>query len=796
MRTLVMLALLAFAGKLSATSLPLLKHSLTGRVINTESNEPLEYATISVFSTDNSLIDGTVTDASGSFELELESGAYRLQIEFLGFETTEQSISLIQNMDLGDIGLGSNGLDLETVEVRAERSQMSLQLDKKVFDIGQDALSRGGSANQVLEQLPSVTVSAEGVVSLRGNSGVRVLINGRPSALANNNSLEAIPAESIEKVEIITNPSARYEAAGTAGIINIILKKERALGYGGTFSLNTGYPAEHRANLNMNFRAKRFNAFANGGYRYSNYRGRGDLSRRSTLDVPLANLDQIVDMDRNDKNYYAYLGMDYNFTESSVLTATYSLYDVINDDLTRTDINYTDQLGNPTRDWVQWLDYLEPGRYQQLDLIYSKDFATEGEKFTFYFKNDLWEETETEATGIEQSVPSVENILNYRTQTVESSRDHLLQADYERPLGEYGQLEVGIRGETRVISADYLAENNVNDQWVTLPGFDNDLDYFERIGSAYFQYNYRKDKWGLQLGLRNEYTYIKVENSAEGMMDFDKSYNRLFPSASASFRPSEVTSLQLSYSRRIRRPSFWQLNPFRGISDVSFLFIGNPDMDPAYTDRVEFNLVQRSDKLTINPAIYASTTTDYFESVVEQVEDNLFGLETGTITRQMINARRENRFGIELNTNYRPSDALNLAADFNYYGYQRRGQFEDRSFDFDFATWSAGLRMQLELPNDFSFQSRFSYDSAIKDVQSIRRAQSFWTGALSKQWNNKITLTLSTQSPRWSASNLFRPSFDQEEFFAWTGWRTSLNFQYRFEKGAGSASRRGRGSIR
>lgn len=791
-----MLGLLVIASSLPATFLPNVKHSLTGRVINTESNEPLEYATISIYSPDDVLVEGTVTDVEGQFALQLRAGSYRVKVEFLGFETLEQLIDLQQPLDLGVLSLGASGLELEAVEVRAERSQMSLQLDKKVFDIGQDALSRGGSANEVLEQLPSVNVSADGAVSLRGNSGVRVLINGRPSALANNNSLEAIPAESIEKVEIITNPSARFEAAGTAGIINIILKQERALGYGGTLSLSTGYPGDHRANLNLNLRAKRFNAFANGGYRYSNYRGRGDLQRRSSLDVPLANLDQQIDMDRNDNNYYAYLGLDYNFSETSVLTATYSLYDVINDDLTRTDLNYFDQLGTPSRDWVQWLDYLEPGRYQQLDLIYAKDFAREGEKFTFYFKNDLWEETETEATSIDQLIPSMERILNYRTQTVESSRDHLLQADYERPLGENAKIEVGLRGETRVISADYLAENFANNEWATLAGFDNELDYFERIGSAYFQYNYRKNKWGLQLGLRNEYTYIRVENSAEGMQDFDKNYNRLFPSASASFRASDASSFQLSYSRRIRRPSFWQLNPFRGISDASFLFVGNPDMDPAYTDRLEFNFVQRWEKLTLNPALYASTTTDYFESVVEQVEDNLFGLETGTITRQMINARRENRFGIELNTNYRPSDALNLSADVNYYGYQRRGEFEDRSFDFDFATWSAGLRMQLELPAEFSFQSRLGYDAAVKDVQSVRRAQSYWTGALSKQWNNKFTVTLSTRSPRWSRSELFRPSFTQDEYFAWTGWRTSINFQYRFEKGAGSDSRRGRGSIR
>ena len=252
----------------------------------------------------------------------------------------------------------------------------------------------------------------------------------------------------------------------------------------------------------------------------------------------------------------------------------------------------------------------------------------------------------------------------------------------------------------------------------------------------------------------------------------------------------------MSYSKRIRRPSFWQLNPFQNLNNPNALFIGNPDMDPSYTDRVELNFIRRWEKLTINPAIYASTTVDYFEVARDQQVDNLFGFETGTVINRPINLDRENQYGIEVTANYRPTEALNISGEVNYYGYQQRGEFGDRSFDFDFATWSSGLRVQWDLPKDISFQTRVSYRARHKTVQMLQRGNYQGSASLSKQWNNRLTISLNTFSPNWWIVEVFRPSFQLEEDGRWTGWRSSLNIQYRFEKGAKSDQRRGRGSIR
>ncbi|MEO1256707.1 MAG: outer membrane beta-barrel protein, partial [Bacteroidota bacterium] len=344
--------------------------------------------------------------------------------------------------------------------------------------------------------------------------------------MANNNALESIPADNVEKIEIITNPSARYEAAGTAGIINIILKKETNRGYGGTLRLSTGVPNDHRASVNLNLRREKFSAFGTVGLRLSNYNGSGDLLRTSDLPNNFSRLERVIDMNREDRNIQAYGGFDYFINERNTFTTTYSVYHVVNDDQSRMDFELFDADDQPTEIWDQTLDYLEPGTYHQLDFSLAKTLPREGESLTFYFRNDLWNEEETEDTRMDATLPITEEILRYRTNTIESSRDHQLEVNYERPLGQNGNLEVGLRGETRVISSDYRAENRESGEWEIIPGFENEFDYFERIGAAYLQYRFNKEKWGLQFGLRNEYTHVRVESASEAVADCNTYQNR------------------------------------------------------------------------------------------------------------------------------------------------------------------------------------------------------------------------------------------------------------------------------
>lgn len=796
------MGLLAIASSLLATALPVASHikvSLSGTIM-ADAATPLEYATVSAYTTDTILLDGTVTDADGKFDLSLPKGDYSLRIEFIGFATKEVPVSLRKQTDLGAISLTEGGINLDAVEVRADKSEMVLKLDKKVFNVGKDALAGGGSANEVLEQIPSVTVGADGTVALRGDAGVTILINGRPSALANNGALGSISASSIERVEVITNPSAKYEASGTGGILNIILKKENNRGYGGNLSIGTGFPDNHTVDLNVNFRGEKFNAFANAGGRYSNFNGDGDLTRTSTLGGTASNLLRVTDQRRNDLAGSGFFGIDYNVSPTEVISASYAIFHMRNDDEALIDFAYSDPstapASAPERTLLQFTDQLEPGTYNQVDLSYSKSYATEGRKLNVYYKNDFWTEPEYDEVTLNQTIPTTEELYRYRTVSDEASTDYMLQIDYESPLGDASSFELGIRAETRIISSDYKAEIANETGFESIPGFTNDFDYFERIGAAYGQYAFRAENFSVQAGLRAEFTAVRTKDELESTEELKKDYLNLFPSLSLRYKLNETMSSQLSYGRRIRRPSFGSLNPFGGISDPTSLFIGNPDLNPIYIDRVEWNLLYRKDKLTLNPAVYATQVNDFFKYVFEQQEGNLFGLEQGTIVTMPANLGKEQLLGLELTVNYQASEALRLSGEVNYYGFRETGMLEGRDFMVSGGTWEGSFRASLELPKDIRFQGSFYYGAARRDAQGINKSRYTADFSLSKEWKDKYTLSANLRSRRFYNSERFRPTFTETENFQWTGWRTALTFRYRFEKGARAEQRRNRGSIR
>ena len=792
MRSIFMLVVLAYASALTAT--PMLEaHEVRGQIVHAVTKAPLEYATISAFDPDSTLVDGTITDAEGRFQLQLEKGTYRFRVEFIGFVAQEQELDVTGNLDLGTINLGEDVVALDAVEVTADKSQLNLQLDKKVFNVGQDLASRGGSANQVLENVPSVSVGADGTISLRGNTGVRVLINGRPSALADNNALSAIPASSIERVEVITNPSARYEAAGNAGIINIVLKRDRDFGFNGSAMLATGSPADHQAGFNFNLRKDKWNVFGNVGARYSDFEGRGNSLRENFTEGLPPFIEQDFKSNRNDKAAWGFAGLEYYLNENKTLTASYSYFGINNTDQTRTNLEYFDEDRHIDQQWQQVLDYDEPESYNQLDVTFTNDNQETGKKWVVTFQHDFWFNLETENTQLDQVVPQPLEIYQLRTITDESSKDYLLQTDYQLPLGETGQLEMGIRGETRVIVSDYIAETREGDTWQVYLGLDNRLDYFERIGGAYLQYGNQFGKLKYLLGLRSEYTHVRAENEVDPDNVIDKTYTRFFPTANFSYSLPDNASAQLSYSRRIRRPSFWQLNPFRGIQDPNEIFRGNPDMDPAYTDRLELTYLRNWEKLTLNPSIYYSSTRDYFEFYITQEAD-------GLVVTSPINLDREQSLGLELTVNYRPTDWLNIYGEFNYFEFEQEGIFGDRDFAFSGDNWQAGSRVQVTPGGGWSFQGSVDYRAAIRNAQQLSKAVVFADFAFAKKlFDDRLTVTLNVRNAfdsQFFGSRIATANFVQEGGTAWNTRRYGLTLNYRIQKGMKLGQREARGSIR
>ena len=790
MKVFFFLMALAIASSLPANALPA-KADLTGRIIDADYNLPLEFATISAYDSEQVLVSGASTDSTGTFLLRLPKGDYTLRFEFIGYEQIDTSFVLSSDTDLGDIKLYNSAQLLDEAVVTAERSRMTLKLDKQIFDVGADIISQGGTANEVLDNVPTVNVSPEGIVSLRGNASVKVLINGKPSALADNNALQGIPASNIAKVEIMTSPSARYEAAGSGGIINIILKDASAKNWGGQVSASVGVPTDYRLNASFSRSEKKLTYFGNAGLRYSNYFSTGEAERISQLPSGKQILLEDLDQDRNDRARQAFAGLDFRPTEQTTLSASYSYYHQLNDDLSAVDYTYQDGSGNLQRDWLQSYDFLEPETYHQIEASWAQEFSTEGSKLFVLFQNDFWHNNEQELTIVSERFPTESEALRLRTDNRESSNDYLLQSDYEQKLGEHGKLEIGVRGEMRIISSDYLAEEKLGDEFVTFRGLENLVDYYERIAAAYVQYALEKDKWGLQLGLRSEYTNVRVEDQQAEIKDITKSYNWVFPSATISYKLSDKVNASLGYSKRIQRPGFWQLNPFGGIENPNELRFGNPDLDPSYRDHVELKVLFNGDKLTFNPYVNAHYIDGFYDTQV--LQDS-----TGLVTYFPINLDQERILQAGMILTYEPFESWQITAEARAAEFKQRGFYEGVDFGNSFTTFSSEIGLRGKLPKDIRLQTTFYYYGGQRYLQSYRDPFYGMNAGLSRKFlSDRLLVTLNVR-------NLFElsvykggatlPTFTNSYARRWQGQRVGLTMAW--DIGADVRARRARGRIR
>ena len=757
---------------------------VTGKVIDQTTQSPLGYATITfINSKTKNIVAGETTDESGIFKLKIPTGKYNIKIEFLSFKSyVLENKEITKDFDMQVIELAPNVEQLAGIEVVGERSTVEYKLDKKVFNVGKDIISKGGNVTDILDNVPSVSVDAGGSISLRGNANVRILINGKPSVLSANGGLEQLPADLVSKVEVITNPSARYEASGTAGIINVVLKKNKLGGLGGSLQLTSGYPANHRTNLNMNFKTEKFNLFTNIGYRYSNYFGERTRHQIVNGNGLTKILNQTEDLKRNDDHFNFYVGGDYYFNEKNTLTVSYYKNIIKNTDELDLKYSYSNSVGEIDSVITQFENYYEPQNFNQLEIDYVKTFDTKGRKFTTSIVYDWWNDDENESLTLQHMIPFSEEKTKIITRDIESSKDLLIQTDFVSPLKNNGRFEAGFRGEIRRITSDYSA--TINDE--PLPDFNNLLDYDEQIYGAYLQYGKKLKKFNYLFGLRTELSDIGIKDRNDIFND-DKKYIGFFPTAHLTYNFSEKTNLQLSYSRRINRPRFWQLNPFGGLSDTRNRFVGNPDLNPMYTDSYELGLLKRWEKITINPSIYFQHNTDFFQFLTRIDEE-------GNFLTFPINLSYENRGGAELSVIYNPNKWLRLSGDFNYYQFKQVGNFENVSFDTEDNNWSARINSRMKFHKGLTMQGTFRYRGKNESGQTLTKAQKSLDFGISKDLlGDKANLSLNFRNildSRVENQTTTGENYILEAEGKRYGRRFSATFTYRFNRKKGERDRR------
>lgn len=721
--------------------------SIKGKILEAQTKQPIENAGISLLSnSDQKFIKGTASSKNGTFVLTVAPGKYDIKIEFISFKPlllTNKQID--SDLELGDLLLQEDVKLLKSVNVIGEKSSMELNLDKKVFNVGKDLMSKGGNATDILNNVPSVNVDVNGAISLRGNTGVRVLINGKPSMMTANKGLEQIPASNIEKIEVITNPSARYEAQGGAGIINIVLKKNSQTGLNGSVQAGMGDPTNYNGNLNLSYKTEKINLFTNIGVRFRDFKIVEERTQTTLNNGIKSVLLQNNLTKRHDDSYNFYIGGDYYINPSNTLTGSFYHSTLIIDN--KIDYNYNFFNASNVKDSTNYRfeHYKEPKKYNQLELYHVKTFENKDKKWTTSLQYDFWNDDENQNINQQKTFPTGNPINNLITKNIESSNDIFIQSDFVTSLGENGRFETGIRSDLRAIRSDYWARSN----GVQLAAYDNKLAYNENLFSGYMQLGNKINKLNYLLGLRAEMSFIGISDRV-GTFDNNKEYINLFPTVHLVYNLQKTTDLQLSYSRRINRPEFWQLNPFGGLSDIRNLTIGNPDLDPTYTNSFEFSLLKKWNKFTLTPSVYYARTKNYFQYVLKQTAD-------GNFVRTPVNLDFEERYGLEISSTYNPFAWWRLALNFNYYGFKQKGEFEGKQYGSNDKTWTTQLNSRMKLPKNLAIESIFSYRGKFQDIQSLNKATYRLNIALSKDvLKEKMTLSL-------AANNIFNTLIDRQE---------------------------------
>ncbi|MBT8177533.1 MAG: TonB-dependent receptor, partial [Eudoraea sp.] len=664
--------------------------NITGTVIDQETGQPLEYATLVLQSVRRpDQITGGITDSTGKFDVETIPGQYNVRVEYLGYKTYELSEQVYRaSTDLGRINLTIDAEQLESVEVVGERTTVELRLDKKVYNVGSDLTVSGGSVTDVLDNVPSVSVDVEGNISLRGNESVRILINGKPSALSglNPETLQQLPAEAIEKVEVITNPSARYDAEGTAGILNIVLRQSKTAGLNGSLNLFAGQPDNFGGALSLNLRREKFNIFTNTTYRYRDAPGNALFEQENfNPDGTTASFqDEIRNYERERKGFNTNIGFEYFFDDSSSLTNSFVYRKSSGNSTTDIDFFNFDALRNPTIQRNRFTNEDEEGEDIQYSVNFVKRFDKDGHELTMDYQYSSG--SDFEDSIIEELILG-DNIVLPTEQTIndESQERQLLQMDYILPFGEnnQSQFEMGYRGTFNNFNTDFdfgVLENSILN---IDPNFTNELNYKEYVNAAYVQLGTKYKKFNILGGLRMEASDIGIElvNTNEVA---DKDYVDWFPSLFLGYEFSEMEQLTISYSRRLRRPRSRFINPFPSRSSNTNLFQGNPDLDPTYTNAFDFGYLKRWDKLTFNTSIYYNHSTGVFQFIqqetgdfveIENPDDPANPVLVPVQRRTPINLATDDRYGFEFTTSYVPKRNWRLTWNLNLFQQQLRGDY-------------------------------------------------------------------------------------------------------------------------
>ena len=778
---------------------------ITGKVIDDALDMPLPYVNIVINKSDGELLTGGITDDNGNFKInKIPEGSYTAVIQFIGFKKETRPFTISRKsskIKLGEIRLIEEAQGLDEVTVVAEVSTIQQKVDRKVITIGKD-LAASGTASELMVGIPSVNVDTQtGDISLRGNQNVRVMVDGKFSNIPTAQLLKQIPSSAIKSVELITNPSAKYDPDGMSGIINIVLHKNTMVGFNGSLSTNFSYERQPKFNsaLNMNYRNGKINVYGN----YSN-----NISKNANygfVDRTEQNTLQEVDILDKRKSHVFKVGVDYYLNDKNTISVftNKNLFD--GGTTGGTDIFYSDNT-------VQNQSFINSGdnTSDQYNFNYSLDFTKEGRNLELEVDHNIYDADSNTNNLFAGNAPNIRTNFFELTDT-ERNRT-TINLDYVDPLSENSKLEFGLQARlfdnTINYESDGRSQNLAGDYIPSLTYF----DYSRDIYSAYANYNRKINKWNIQLGLRAE--TVNVETLAEEtdlttnavtVTPFDNDYFELYPSAFVTLQASEKNSFQFSYSRRIDRPGVGQVNPLPEFNTPLISKFGNQDLLPQFTNSFETNYTRKLEKGSITAGVFYRKITDEISTVVfvDRADFNRLILTDD-------NFSDNSSYGVEVSSSYRPTKWWSINGSFDLYSQTQKSISERLTAPAETATEDDIVLETVEVDNlaynfrvfnnfkvskSLSFTAFAFYRSANESIQfdmepmhfvNLGMRYSFLQGKASFSFNyNDVFNTMKF------AADSNRP-FRQNLEFNWESNTWNLGLNYRFGGGKYRAKSRKR----
>lgn len=770
---------------------------LSGTVVD-GTGTPLPSASVAIYdSSMTEIITGTPTEANGDFRVEVDPGSYVVKITFISYQPHQQGVVLSagEEQSLGTISMESAIQTMDELVVRAEESRMFMSFDKRVFRVGQDIVSMGGSALNVLNNVPSIVTDIDGNISLRGNSSVRVLINGKPSNLVGDDvsALRGIPAGQIMKVEIMTNPSAKYSAEGSGGIINIVMKKEEDRGFNGSFNVSGGYPEYYGAGTNLNYRVNDINLFFNGSVNYRSSPEEGGAFQRFASPDTAYMYREVEETTESEFDVDLRFGADFFLTENQTLTAsTYMQLEngEENEDVTFTDYayeegtTYTDDLGNVEVIRKVFRDKDEDSDEREFGFDLEYENLIDGNDHKLTAEADLEFERESELTNVTERIGEASpNSLMQRIDNSQEATDFRAEAEYVRPLGQDGKLEAGVQTSFDWLKNDYQFKRYENGSWETVPAFNNNFIFNENVNAAYIILGKEWGAFSGQVGLRVENTRIHAELKGTDQEN-EQNYTNLFPSIFLNYAFNEQQSVQVSYSRRLNRPWSRMLLPFTDYSDTRSRFSGNPNLSPEYSNSFEAGYLQYWGSGSLLTSFYYRHRTNMIEHITTLNEE-------GFSLRFPINLATEDAWGIEFSADQDIMEGFTLTANANFYTAQSEGSYEGKLLTSDTQTFQTRFGIRWNINNLWNFQASARYRAPRETTQGERSAMTFISSGLARDlFDGNATLSLSvrdllnSRNYEYTITDDGNPvtDFYAHREFRWSSRSFRLTFTYHFNQ--------------